>query len=1083
MVPFAGFNSFTDKMISKGKDSESADKICGKLQSETKGAAAHDCISEAMSNGMSVEEAHEKCIDDGDHNPADLKYGDPGSEFNDQYVGTTGTRAGAIDYDECIDQVTNEYGMDDDSAKRVCNSVTINDDDEKKDASMDDNSNDKNYGSSSADGWYNTQSAAADNKMIENCVKAKQKANSNLSDLDAQKQCEKSFAAFNSGSLEEADLKMQNQYTDPGKLDNYLSTEAIDWNSDAAADYNEKSDTKKIDLSYYDDDINKCVDAQVKNGLSQENARMFCQNLANYNGDSDITPDDQLLPVKYENREYVTGSDTGSHVAQVTTTNDTSAADVANSPTIGKKKKKNMSADTYLQDKGYPKHIETSTDPDMSTDPKTLGDFSGGPSFDHIVPDRADGDGHSGGDGENDLEDDPDYIKFDHNSSLDDNDHVNDATFLEDMDKFLADIEEELDEGYEDDGQAMNAYYSPEQTSLVENDPLEGGDDDAPQIGSPVVTGHGQNNIEDEPHTHDLGADGPRYDHFGDRVVDEADNSAPDQYELDNSSIDDNDFIDTHMFPAQAQMGEQNTERIPSMEDNESMAGLGYNSTPGSIKMKNGPGSAFNNGINEPAVMTALPESPTSAPVGASLNEGESLMVSSAAFTAPKGGIPAGGPDNPTGSKFPMISGGAKYDGGVLLSHPDDPGRTTQYDFYKGPGNQKTALRTDTKYGNQWPLNVGHTAANREIEHAKSNGATIHADTRGTGKGPSGGGDPHWVTINGNHVFIGSLQPPNTKSGSVQWTKSGSQTYSAQQCEQDFGGDQDAKDICGYIAKNYQGSYDKYIEDMRIEPFVSNNKLFVKAFLMDPSLNMNQWGVHPSTLDANIRSYIGKPLVLQENFDHPVSADDNLQHQLEYQELFRVGTISDVVKKGGKYEAIAEITDPYAQKAFREGNLPLYVSPQLYKLDASEPDGQMTKWTGTHLAIVKDPAYGIKLATVSGQCTGEHDTCMSYLKKAAIIRDNGYGSCGYCNYKVLTSARSAATDDGGKADDAKDEKKKKKKVEQQDDDTVGKENIENNMSAKSLEARIEEDKQFIANMERFIANLKDDLRLARGETN
>jgi len=193
-------------------------------------------------------------------------------------------------------------------------------------------------------------------------------------------------------------------------------------------------------------------------------------------------------------------------------------------------------------------------------------------------------------------------------------------------------------------------------------------------------------------------------------------------------------------------------------------------------------------------------------------------------------------------------------------------------------------------------------------------------------------------------------------------------------------------------------------QEYQIKPFEQNNKLFIKAFLLDTTMNLNQWGVSPVTLDANISSYVGKPICLQGDFDHPNSGDDNLEHQLSYQDAFRIGTIVDIVKNGTRYDAIAEITDENAKSAFRSGALPLYVSPQLYHLGAhKEGQESMTEWTGTHLAIVDRPAFGVKKANVGSQCNGDVTTCLAQLKKASMIQAHGYGNCGFCNYKLLMS--------------------------------------------------------------------------------
>jgi hypothetical protein len=187
-----------------------------------------------------------------------------------------------------------------------------------------------------------------------------------------------------------------------------------------------------------------------------------------------------------------------------------------------------------------------------------------------------------------------------------------------------------------------------------------------------------------------------------------------------------------------------------------------------------------------------------------------------------------------------------------------------------------------------------------------------------------------------------------------------------------------AKKICGQMEQNMHGA-------SATELFEDNNKLYIKAFLLDSSVNLNDWGVDLTTLDANINTYIGKPLVLQDNFEHPNSGDSNYDHNLQYQEKFRIGNIIDIVKKDSIYSAIIEVTDQTAKEAFKAGNLPLYVSPQLFHDGVgTEPDTAAKTWRGTHLAVVKEPAYGIMRARVEGQCSGSPITCLAQLKRASI---------------------------------------------------------------------------------------------------
>jgi hypothetical protein len=195
---------------------------------------------------------------------------------------------------------------------------------------------------------------------------------------------------------------------------------------------------------------------------------------------------------------------------------------------------------------------------------------------------------------------------------------------------------------------------------------------------------------------------------------------------------------------------------------------------------------------------------------------------------------------------------------------------------------------------------------------------------------------------------------------------------------------EEAKKICGSLQAKAEGS--------TAETFEDNGKFYIKAFLLDSSVNKNSWGVDNATLQQNINSYIGKPLVLQDDFQHPDSGDPNFDHVLQFQEKFRIGNIIDIVNKDSMYSAIIEVTDPIAKQAFQHGELPLTVSPQLYHdAFATEPEGAMTKWRGTHLAVVKEPAYGVTKARVHGQCSGSPMNCLAQLKRASV--DQNHCNC------------------------------------------------------------------------------------------
>lgn len=209
------------------------------------------------------------------------------------------------------------------------------------------------------------------------------------------------------------------------------------------------------------------------------------------------------------------------------------------------------------------------------------------------------------------------------------------------------------------------------------------------------------------------------------------------------------------------------------------------------------------------------------------------------------------------------------------------------------------------------------------------------------------------------------------------------------------------------ICLNKNGSIERFQDE--------NGRLFVKSFLLDASTNINQWGVTPESLEHNIRSFIGRPLLLLENFDHPATDDMDIRHALAYQELFRVGSIIDVVSHGGIWYGIIEVTDPNAKEAFRSGDVPIYVSPSIAQLDPLEPADRISKWMGMHLAVVTQPAFTTRKAMFTGHCGGDPKTCLAQLRKAH-IEEQGQGSCGFCvksafkKYKILVANYLASLD-------------------------------------------------------------------------
>jgi hypothetical protein len=228
--------------------------------------------------------------------------------------------------------------------------------------------------------------------------------------------------------------------------------------------------------------------------------------------------------------------------------------------------------------------------------------------------------------------------------------------------------------------------------------------------------------------------------------------------------------------------------------------------------------------------------------------------------------------------------------------------------------------------------------------------------------------------------------------------------------------EEEAKRICGALQQQLEGSLlvsgGGQQQESKAVSYEDNGRLFLKIFLLDGSVNLNDWGVAPSSISHNITTAIGKPVVVYKNakgqYDHPpLAGQDSLDHALAYQDLFRIGTYIDVFEsqtKPGQWWGIAEVTDEDFKRGVREDpTIPFYVSPTIRLLHPNQSDQSLTDWAFMHSAVVSEPAYTAKKAYISGQCSGNHQTCLLQLRKASINRNHNEGKpgCGFCKYEAV----------------------------------------------------------------------------------
>lgn len=173
---------------------------------------------------------------------------------------------------------------------------------------------------------------------------------------------------------------------------------------------------------------------------------------------------------------------------------------------------------------------------------------------------------------------------------------------------------------------------------------------------------------------------------------------------------------------------------------------------------------------------------------------------------------------------------------------------------------------------------------------------------------------------------------------------------------------------------------------------------FASYFLLaGDQINGREWGVTSESIPQNIMSFVGKPLVATGdkfikdspygvNFLHPSITHFvnrapelvaglnpmNMDHILQFQDQFKIGTIEDVFfdTERNVWNAVVHLA-----QGVEASDLPPFCSPALYQLDMAEHEGSLTQWTGLHLAaLTEKPAYG-NIALLNGTCSGTTGQC------------------------------------------------------------------------------------------------------------
>ncbi len=156
---------------------------------------------------------------------------------------------------------------------------------------------------------------------------------------------------------------------------------------------------------------------------------------------------------------------------------------------------------------------------------------------------------------------------------------------------------------------------------------------------------------------------------------------------------------------------------------------------------------------------------------------------------------------------------------------------------------------------------------------------------------------------------------------------------------------------------------------------------FMKCFLISDKINLNKWVATWEAIQRDVYDFIGRPIVLTDDVDHP---------EVDEQDKHKVGEIIDIHVHPAEHMAyaIAKIDDGSVWAKLKKG-LYRYMSPAVTAKDSETIKrgeiAELRRFEPQHHAIVARPAYGVVSATIDGFCDGTGDRCKKALTFAASL--------------------------------------------------------------------------------------------------
>ena len=177
---------------------------------------------------------------------------------------------------------------------------------------------------------------------------------------------------------------------------------------------------------------------------------------------------------------------------------------------------------------------------------------------------------------------------------------------------------------------------------------------------------------------------------------------------------------------------------------------------------------------------------------------------------------------------------------------------------------------------------------------------------------------------------------------------------------------------------HYHGSVALTSQDtLHLENYRGKSGFFLKKMIINDKMNLNRWKVTWDAIKQDVWGFIGKPVVLTPDKDHPPVSE---------QEDYRVGNIIDIQLDEVNKIAyqISEIFDEKAQKMILDGKVKFGSPTVLIYSEATREqkfkgteyqEDILHRFRPAHDALVENPAYGEHVDYIPAVCTGDGVGC------------------------------------------------------------------------------------------------------------